>query len=84
MYQEVFVRRASDVVAATIRGSGSWHDILPRGSRPLFAVLRFHVTGTGKPYLAEIWPPHILTLHPAYAAEVMKGWLAARGFIRTP
>ena len=51
-----------------------------RGARPVYAVLRFHVTGAGQPYFAEIWPPYILTLSPGYAAELMKCWLAAHGF----
>jgi hypothetical protein len=79
VFQEVIVRRASDVFACAA-AAGSWHDPLPPGARLVCAVLRFHVTGAGQPYLAEIWPPHILTLTPAYAAEPIKSWLAAHGF----
>ena len=79
MFHEIVVRKASDVFACAAV-AGSWYEILPPGSRPLFAVLRFVVTGAGQPYFAEIWPPHILTLSPAYAAAPMKCWLAARGF----
>ena len=79
VFQELIVRRASDVFACAA-AAGSWYDALPSGARLVFAVLRFHVTGAGQPYLAEIWPPYILTLSPAYAAEPMKRWLAARGF----
>jgi hypothetical protein len=80
VFQEVVVRRASDVLACAA-AAGSWYDPLPPGARLVCAVFRFHVTGAGIPYLAEIWPPHILTLSPAYAAEPMKRWLAARGFV---
>ena len=79
VFQELIVRRASDVFACAA-AAGSWYDTLPPGARLVFAVLWFHVTGAGQPYLAEIWPPYILTLSPAYAAEPMKRWLAARGF----
>jgi hypothetical protein len=81
IYQEIVVRRASNVIQC-VEADGSVSELLPRGARPLFAVLRFHVVGAGQPYLAEIWPPHILTLTPAYAAELMRTWLAARGFAR--
>ena len=81
VYQEVVVRRASNVIQC-VEAGGSVSDLLPRGARPLFAVLRFHVVGAGRLYLAEIWPPHILTLTPAYAADLMRTWLAARGFAR--
>ena len=80
VFQEVVVRRASDVFGCA--AAGSCHDTLPPGARLVYAVLRFHVTGAGQLYFAEIWPPHILTLSPAYAAEPMKRWLAARGFAR--
>ena len=80
-YQDVFVRRSSNVFKSAEAG-GSVYDLLPRGARPLFAVLRFHVVGAGQLYLAEIWPPHILTLTPAYAVDLMRTWLAARGFVR--
>jgi hypothetical protein len=79
VFQEVVVRRASDVFACAA-AAGSWHDTVPPGARLVYAVLRFHVTGAGQPYFAEIWPPHILTITPAYAADPMKRWLAARGF----
>jgi hypothetical protein len=82
VFQEVVVRKASDVFACAA-AAGSWYDPLPPGARPVFAVLRFHVTGAGQPYLAEIWPPCILTLTPAYAAHLIKGWLAAHGFVVT-
>jgi hypothetical protein len=82
VFQELVIRRASDVFACAA-AAGSWYDTLPPGARPVCAVLRFHVTGAGQPYFAEIWPPHILTLSPAYAAELMKRWLAARGFAIT-
>jgi hypothetical protein len=81
VYQDVVVRRSSNVFQSAEAG-GSVYDLLPRGARPLFAVLRFHVVGAGRLYLAEIWPPHILTLTPAYGAELMRTWLAARGFAR--
>jgi hypothetical protein len=81
VYQDVVVRRSSNVFKSAEAG-GSVSELLPRGARPLFAVLRFHVVGAGQLYLAEIWPPHILTLTPAYAAEVMRTWLATRGFAR--
>jgi len=81
VYQDVVVRRSSNVFQSAA-ASGSVYDLLPRGARPLFAVFRFHVVGAGQPYLAEIWPPHILTLTPAYAADQMKTWLVARGFTR--
>ena len=81
VYQEVVVRRASNVFQS-VEAGGSVSVLLPRGARPLFAVLRFHVVGAGRPYLAEIWPPHILTLTPAYAADLMRTWLATRGFAR--
>ena len=77
VYQEVVVRRASNVFQS-VEAGGSVSVLLPRGARPLFAVLRFHVVGAGRPYLAEIWPPHILTLTPAYAADLMRTWLATR------
>jgi hypothetical protein len=80
LYQQVMVWRASDVFACAAAG-GWWCDLLPPGARVMFAVLRFHLTGAGQPCLAEIWPPHILTLSPAHAADPMKGWLAAHGFI---
>jgi len=79
VYQEVVVRKASDVFACAA-AAGSWYDTLPPGARLVFAVLRFHLTGAGQPCLAEIWPPHILTLSPAFAGEPMKCWLAAHGF----
>jgi hypothetical protein len=82
VFHEVVVRTASDVFACAA-AAGWWYDLLPPGSRPVFAVLRFQVTGAGQPWFAEIWPPHILTLSPAYAAEPMKCWLAARGFAVT-
>jgi hypothetical protein len=81
VYQDVVVRRASNVFQSVAAG-GSVSDLVPRGARPLFAVLRFHVVGAGQPCLAEIWPPHILTLTPAHAAKVTRTWLAARGFAR--
>jgi hypothetical protein len=80
VFQEVVIRRASDVFASAA-AAGSWYDTLPPGARLVCAVLRFHLTGAGQPYFAEIWPPHILTLSPAYAAEPMKCWLAAHGFV---
>jgi hypothetical protein len=80
VFQEVVVRRASDVFAGAA-AAGSWYDTLPPGARLVCAVLRFHLTGAGQPYFAEIWPPDILTLSPAYAAEPMKCWLAAHGFV---
>jgi hypothetical protein len=79
VFQQVEFRRASDVFGCAA-ATGSSCDILPPGARLVCAVLRFHLTGAGEPYFAEIWPPHILTLTPAYAAEPMKCWLAARGF----
>jgi hypothetical protein len=82
VFQLMVVWRASDVFACAA-AAGSWPDIVTPGSRLVYAVLRFHVTGAGKPYFAEIWPPHILTLTPAYAADPMKRWLAARGFALT-
>jgi hypothetical protein len=82
VFQEIVVRRASDVFACAA-AAGSWYDTLPPGARIVCAVLRFHVTGAGQPYFAEIWPPHILTLSPAYAAEPMKRWLAVHGFAIT-
>jgi hypothetical protein len=82
VFEEVVVRRASDVFACAA-AAGSWYDTLPPGTRPVSAVLRFHLTGAGEPYFAGIWPPHILTLTPAYAAEPMKCWLAAHGFALT-
>ena len=81
VYQDVVVWRPSNVFLS-MKAGGSVYDPLPRGARPLFAVLRFHVVGAGRLYLAEIWPPHILTLTPGYAAEVMRTWLVARGFAR--
>ena len=81
VYQDVVVRRSSNVFKSAEAGA-SLCDLLPRGSRPLFAVLRFHVVGAGQLYLAEIWPPHVLTLTPAYAANVLRTWLAVRGFAR--
>ncbi len=80
VFQEILLRRASDVFRCAAAG-GSWCDTLPPGARLVCAVLRFHLTGAGQPYLAEIWPPYILTLTPAYAAEPMKCWLAAHGFV---
>ena len=80
MFQEVLVRRASDVFASAA-AAGSWYDTLPPGARLVCAVLRFHLTGAGQPYFAEIWPPDILTLSPAYAAQPVKCWLAAHGFV---
>ena len=80
-YQDVVIRRSSNVFQS-VEAGGSVSDLLPRGARPLFAVLRFHVVGAGQLYLAEIWPPHILTLTPGYAADLMRTWLAARGFAR--
>jgi hypothetical protein len=82
VFQEIVVRRASDVFRCAA-AAGSWHDTVPPGARLVCAVLRFHLTGAGQPYFAEIWPPHILTLTPAYAAEPMKCWLAAHGFALT-
>ncbi|MCX6926707.1 MAG: hypothetical protein NT154_26405 [Verrucomicrobia bacterium] len=79
VFQEIVVRRSSDVFGCAA-AAGSWHDTLPPGARLVCAVLRFHLTGAGQPYFAEIWPPHILTLSPAYAAEPMNCWLAAHGF----
>ena len=79
VFQEIVVRRASDVFRCA-DAAGSCYDTLPPRARLVCAVLRFHVTGAGKPYFAEIWPPHILTLTPAYAADLMKCWLATRGF----
>jgi hypothetical protein len=80
VFQQVEVHRASDVFSCAA-AAGSSHDMLPPGARLVSAVLRFHMTGAGGPYFAEIWPPHILTLSPAYAAEPMRGWLAAHGFV---
>ena len=80
VFQELVVRRASDVFGCAA-AAGALCDTLPPGARLVCAVLRFHLTGAGKPYFAEIWPPHILTLSPAYAAEPMKCWLAAHGFV---
>ena len=82
VFQQVEVRRASDVFGCAA-AAGSSYDTLPPGARLVCAVLRFHLTGAGEPYFAEIWPPHILTLTPAYAAEPMKCWLAAHSFART-
>jgi hypothetical protein len=82
LHQEIIVRRASDVFACAA-AAGSWYDIVPPGARLIYAVLRFHLTGAGKPYFAEIWPPHILTLTPPYAADPMKRWLIAHAFIRS-
>ncbi len=82
VFQEVVVRRAGDLFRCAA-AAGSCYDTLPPGARLVCAVLRFHVTGAGQPYLAEIWPPHILTLTPAYAADLMKYWLATRGFALT-
>jgi hypothetical protein len=82
VFQQVEVRRASDVFGCAA-AAGAPYDILPPGAPLIYAVLRFHVTGAGEPYFAEIWPPHILTLTPAYAAEPMKCWLAAHGFVLT-
>jgi hypothetical protein len=82
LFQEVVVRRASDVFGCAA-AAGSSYDTLPPGARLMCAVLRFHLTGAGEPYFAEIWPPHILTLTPAYAAEPMKRWLATHGFALT-
>ena len=82
VFQQVEVRRASDVFGCAA-AAGSSYDILPPGARLVYAVLRFHLTGAGQPCFAEIWPPHILTLTPAYAAEPMKCWLAAHGFALT-
>jgi hypothetical protein len=79
VFQEIIVRRASDVFGCAA-AAGSWADTLPPKARLVCAVLRFHLTGAGQPCLAEIWPPHILTLSPAYAAEPIKSWLAAHGF----
>jgi hypothetical protein len=83
VFQEMIVWRASDVLACLAR-SGPWPGTLPPGARPACAVLQFHLTGAGRPYFAEIWPPHILTLTPANAADPIIRWLALRGFIRTP
>jgi hypothetical protein len=80
VFQEVVIRRASDVFGAAA-AAGSWYDTLPPGARLVCAVLRFHLVGAGQPYFAEIWPPHILTLSPAYAAEPMRCWLATHGFL---
>jgi hypothetical protein len=82
VFQQVEVRRASDVFRCAA-AAGSPYDTLPPGAPLMYAVLRFHVTGAGEPYFAEIWPPHILTLTPAYAVEPMKCWLAAHGFVLT-
>ncbi len=82
VFQEVIVRRSSDVFACAA-AAGSCYDTVPPGARLVCAVLRFQVTGAGQPYFAEIWPPHILTLTPGYAAEPMKCWLVAHGFILT-
>ena len=79
VFQELVVRRSGDVFRSAT-AAGSWNDTMPPGARLVYAVLRFHLTGAGQPYFAEIWPPHILTLSPAYAADPMKCWLAARGF----
>jgi hypothetical protein len=49
-YQEVVVRRASNVIQC-VEAGGSVSVLLPRGARPLFAVLRFHVVGAGRPAL---------------------------------
>jgi hypothetical protein len=82
VFQELVVRRASDIFACA-DAAGLRHDTLPPGARLVCAMLRFPVTGAGEPYYAEIWPPCILTLSPAYAAEPMKCWLAAHGFTVT-
>lgn len=82
VFQQVEVRRASDVFRCAA-AAGSLYNTLPPGAPLMYAVLRFHVTGAGEPYFAEIWPPHILTLTPAYAVEPMKCWLAAHGFVLT-
>ena len=79
VFQEMVIRRASDVFGCAA-AAGSPYDTLPPGARLVYAALRFHLTGAGQPCFAEIWPPHILTLTPAYAAEPMKCWLAAHGF----
>jgi hypothetical protein len=79
VYQEVVIRRGSDVFQSAKAGGSVWGP-LPRGARVLFAVLRFDVVGAGRPCLAEIWPPHILTIAPAHAAPVIERWLEARGF----
>ena len=80
VFQQVEVRRASDVFRCAA-AAGSPYDTLPPGAPLMYAVLRFHVTGAGEPYFAEIWPPHILTLTPAYAAGPMKCWLATHAFV---
>jgi len=82
VFQEMVIRRASDVFGCAA-AAGSPYDTLPPGARLVYAALRFHLTGAGQPCFAEIWPPHILTLTPAYAAEPMKCWLAAHGFALT-
>jgi hypothetical protein len=79
LFQEVIVRRASDLYACAA-AAGSWYDTLPRGARPLWAVLRFHLEGQSQGCLAEIWPPRILTISPEPAAGAVESWLSARGF----
>ena len=79
VFQEVIVRRASDVFACAA-AAGSWYDTLPAGARPVCAILRFHWTRPGQPCLAEIWPPHILVLTPASGAGLIECWLTAHGF----
>jgi hypothetical protein len=82
VFQEVIVRRASDVFACAA-AAGFWYDTLPPGARPVCAILRFHLAGPAPPCLAEIWPPHTLVLTPASAAEFIEGWLTAHGFAVT-
>ena len=82
VFQEVVVRRASDVFACAA-ADGAWYDPLPPGARLVWAVLRFDLAGVAQPCLVEIWPPHTLILTPPSAARLIDRWFAAHGFVVT-
>ena len=79
VFQEIVVRRASDVFACAA-AAGAWYDPLPPGARLVWGVLRFHLADSAQACQAEIWPPRTLILTPASAAERVERWLIAHGF----
>lgn len=80
VYQEVNVRRASDIFACAA-ASGPCYDLLPVRARLLWAVLRVHLSGRALPCLVEIRPPHTLNLRPPDPTPIVERWLLDRGFL---
>jgi len=80
VFQEIVVRRASDVFAAAA-ADGAWYDLLPPTARLVSAILRFQMDGIAQPYFAEIRPPYTLILTPPGDTQLLERWCATHGFV---